>query len=854
MYICFKLIIVFLFTLLSHNAAGQMQYKKKLTDLDYKKWGTLWLTGLSGNGNWVSFEMTYENQIDTLFIRNTRNLRQYSFPKGTDGRFVGDRIFACRIPEERMELFDLKTGKTYMVPRVSKYEVMTGGKYIVTFHKGVLEIRDKTGKSFDSIAGVMEYAVHEKTNALLYATRNNVAIIDFKKYNRYVLATLSNSAQQLTWQLNGESVTYLEKDDSNDIHRLNFISLADKKLSTFDVSADTPFKIYERPAIKISASGKQVFVKVVPKLITQKSKANVEIWNGNDNCLYPEKERLAMYGDMPNLACWNPLEDTFKLVSTNELPEVMISADADYAILSNRYSYGRLPNYYQSVDYYLKDIQSEKQQLLLKQQSHDPNQIVFAPYKNKILYYKNRNWWLYDIASDTHLNITKEIVTKWDNTSENAQNQFAVYGNPGWTVDGRSVLLYDEFDLWEISIDGSQSKRLTKGREHGYIFRIAQLEFDTSAVNYDGRASAVIDITKPILLKASNQKDWSTGYFLYNISKGEQQLVYGSKQYGQIRKSLGGFAYINETFEQPPRLEFRSFQKNGAKIVFESNKQQSQYHFGKAELLHYKDAHDHDLKAALFYPANYNPTKKYPMIVYIYDTMSKNIHYYTNPTNLNAEGFNITNYTLNDYLVLLPDISYELGNTGISAASCVIAGVKQIIEKGIVDSGKIGLIGHSFGAYETNFILTQTNLFAAAVSGAGISDNISLYFNIGKNGFAIPDMWRFESQQWRMGKSLYEDPEGYLRNSPIMGAYKVITPLLLWTGKNDRSVPMNQSISYYLALRRLGQKCIFLAYPNEDHSLTIRENQADLTQRIFDWFDHFLRGNPSEWILKGTEN
>lgn len=163
------------------------------------------------------------------------------------------------------------------------------------------------------------------------------------------------------------------------------------------------------------------------------------------------------------------------------------------------------------------------------------------------------------------------------------------------------------------------------------------------------------------------------------------------------------------------------------------------------------------------------------------------------------------------------------------------------------------MFGHSFGGYETNFIISQTNIFAAAVSGAGISDIISMYFNIGKSFDFQSDMFRFENQQWRMGKSLYDDKEAYLRNSPIMHAENVKTPLLLWTGKNDRIVPWNQSISYYLALRKLGVKNEMLVYPDEEHSLANPSNQTDLSKRMMAWFDHLLKGYPEpEWISKET--
>lgn len=242
------------------------------------------------------------------------------------------------------------------------------------------------------------------------------------------------------------------------------------------------------------------------------------------------------------------------------------------------------------------------------------------------------------------------------------------------------------------------------------------------------------------------------------------------------------------------------------------------------------------------------------MVVHIYDVMSDELHQYVNPSFLNREGFNVINYTLNGYFVLMPDIIYQMGNPGSSAVDCVTAGVNAVTGKGLVDKDKIGLFGHSFGGYETNFIISQTNIFKAAVSGAGVSDIISYYFNISRNGYFQSDMWRFENQQFRIGKSLYEDKEAYVSNSPIMHAENVKTPLLLWAGKNDRIIPWNQSIAFYLALRKLEVPTQMLVYPDEDHSLENSENQKNLSQRMMEWFDYWLKGEAEfKAVSKETE-
>jgi dipeptidyl aminopeptidase/acylaminoacyl peptidase len=269
-------------------------------------------------------------------------------------------------------------------------------------------------------------------------------------------------------------------------------------------------------------------------------------------------------------------------------------------------------------------------------------------------------------------------------------------------------------------------------------------------------------------------------------------------------------------------------------------------------MIHYSNSIGQSLNGALFYPANYDPMQKYPMVVYPYEKQSRDLFQYENPSMLNMGGFNVTNFTTRGYFVLLPDIIHVKGDTGISALDCVVAATQKVIDMGIIDKDKIGLMGHSFGGYEANFIITQTDIFAAAVSGSGVSDMVSWYLTMGWNG-SKPDMWRSETQQWRMGKSFYDDQHAYYRNSPIVHALNIQTPVLLWSGKLDYQVDWHQNMEFYLALRRLGKKNIMLLYPDEGHVIFGVDNQIDLTNKTQDWFDYYLKDKKTtEWINKGV--
>lgn len=869
---CSSLVLdLFLLVLLSCSILGQAQQKKPLTEKDYDRWGTLEVKAISEKGKWVSYAMHYENHSDTLFVQSTDKNKRYVFPNGNDSHFGGEQLFAFLAPESKLKVLQLRKSKITVYNHVKRYELAMDGEYIITLNKGygeksLMRIRNQNGKVIDSIAGVTGYALNENRDALLYAStqpgHKQVEIIHFKPYSRVVVSVNNGSYFNLMWHKDSKSVAFLQETDSlSKAITVNYYRIADKKLFSLDYASKVGSKnteVFKETRFSISDDGTKVFFMVAKKKnpdATENPEAP-EIWKGTDKWLYADRQRQQAEGDIPKVALWYPDTGEFLQISNDELPAIMLSGQQQYAVLYNKFSYGLQSSYYEEADFYLTNLKDGSKELILKKQSVDPNQMGFDPFSNKILYYREKNWWIYDPVAKAHTNLTKKVVTSWDNYSTvDAPHQFGVYGNPGWSSDGKKVLLYDANDIWQVAIDGSSCTRLTRGREKNMVFRIPRIEFDWhSQTNYDRRESVLFDLSKELLLEARNTENWSTGYYIYNSRSGEKPLIYGTSKIDEIRKSKNStYIFQNQTFSQSPRLEFRKKNETVSKILFESNRQQNEYFFGKSELLYYTNNKGQKLKAALFYPAHYDPSKKYPMVVHIYDVMSDELHQYVNPSFLNPEGFNVTNYALNGYFVLMPDIIYKMGNPGSSAVDCVTAGVNAVIAKDIVDKDKVGLYGHSFGGYETNFIISQTNIFAAAVSGAGVSDIISYYFNISRNGDFRSDMWRFENQQFRIGKSLYEDKEAYISNSPIMYAENVKTPLLLWAGKNDRIIPWNQSVTYYLALQRLGVKNMLFAYPDEDHSLENAENQTDLSKRMMAWFDYFLKEKPTQsWISEGT--
>ena len=449
--------------------------------------------------------------------------------------------------------------------------------------------------------------------------------------------------------------------------------------------------------------------------------------------------------------------------------------------------------------------------------------------------------------------MTAGIVTEWDNSVIDEGTELQLFGQAGWTTSGL-LLCYDAHDIWAFSPDGTIRRRLTEGKENQLRYRLhSSAVKNVGPFNYSKSVLKIYDLSKTTFLEVRNMVTEAKGFYQLVPQQGLQvyameacsisKLLVASKDQSAV--------YVKQDFDRPPALFFRKGKTE--KLIVQSNPQHFTYHWGTSEVIYYQDSQGNFLKGALFYPASYEKGSTYPLIVSIYETLSQHVHTYENPSLHNGIGLNVSNFVTNGYAVLLPDIAYETGNPGKSATDCVIAAVTKVLSMGVADEKKIGLMGQSFGGYETNFIITQTDLFAAAVSGCSVGNPISNYFSFSIND-NLMEAWRYENQQLRMGFPFYENQGAYYANSPLHNATHITTPLLTWAGKLDTTVSPTQSETLYAALRRLNKEHIMLVYPNERHIFTNPNNQEDLTHKILDWFNHYLKGSQkASWMKPRSE-
>ena len=853
-------VILFLMTCLVN---GQVKKTKKLTEADFHLWSTLKGEAISDYGNWISYSVSYESGLDTLYIKNTNKEKKYAFAKGYNGRFRTEDWFGCITAENRFQLINLKTSEIQYSTDVKSFSFSNDGRYVILFctekeGKTKIIIKDFIGNIVELINHVTSYKFSPKDNVLAYCTtesnNNTVGLLHLGKEitQTTVVQNKGRSFENVIWEAEGKSIAFVSRLSSAEPFTADtvwFYQLEGKQLFQYDTTLektwdkDNILDANYTSSLGISNDGIRVFFMIKKKTNLQlvQNDLAVQVWNAKDKELFPFRQSYGITQNSSCLVYWEPENKFFSQIGDESHSVALMCSNEQFALVYDPDA--NKPTFKQEADrdYYLLDLKKGTKILFLKQQSANIGKLYFSPSGKYIAYFKEHHWWTYSFETGMHNNITRNTAVPFYDVSNDEPDDPNPYGYVGFTANDESIILYDQFDIWQFEINSAYAKKLTFGRENEQIFRIV----DTSKQHADGfvSKSKVVNLDADIILKIQTINNDKSGYFILDNKQKLQSIVYQPKLVGALLKAkeLNSFMYMQEDFNSPPTLIVKKSNEK-AKIIVKSNPQHHDYGWGKSQLVTYKNLNGIPLKGVLFYPFDYNPQQEYPMLVSIYQKQTKALHTYENPSLRNGSAFNVTYFTSLGYFVLLPDIVYEIGNPGYSAADCVIAATKSAIGTASIDKSKIGLIGHSFGGYETDFIITQTNLFSAAVAGSGVSDLTSGYLSV---NWANKNMnsWRYEYQQFRMRKPLHEDYETYQKNSPIHFVANVNTPLLSYTGSEDTQVNPYQSMEFYLALRRLQKEHVLLLYPKENHIIQGKENQIDLTYKISDWFGYYLKGN-----------
>jgi dipeptidyl aminopeptidase/acylaminoacyl peptidase len=466
-----------------------------------------------------------------------------------------------------------------------------------------------------------------------------------------------------------------------------------------------------------------------------------------------------------------------------------------------------------------------------------------SPGGKYLLYLKGDHYWTVDVASGKQTNITATIATSFvDRESDDTANHKPAFGNAGWTTGDAAVLLYDKLDVWEVKPDGTGAAKLTNGAAGEIRHRVVRLDPDAEWV----------DRSQPIYVSQFGLRSKKSGYAAIQGASTTSLVLLDKRVTGLAKaRRADRFVYASQDFTDSPDYFAGGASLADAKQITETNPFMREYAWGRAELIEYKNRQGVPLQATLLYPAGYTPGRKYPMVVYMYERLSDGLHQFSTPSE--RDYYNAAAFTSRGYFYLQPDIVFRPREPGLSVVDAVTPAVQRVIAMGMVDPANLGIIGHSWGGFDTAFLATHTKLFKAGVAGAAITDLVSNYGNHHWSA-GIAETDHIETGQQRMQVPLYEDLQAYIRNSALYTAHTMDTNLLLMTGDNDGTVHWHQSVALYNVARRAGRNVALLQYGGEDHGLRKRQNQIDYHHRIFEWFDHYLKGEPAAgWITSGEK-
>jgi dipeptidyl aminopeptidase/acylaminoacyl peptidase len=580
--------------------------------------------------------------------------------------------------------------------------------------------------------------------------------------------------------------------------------------------------------------------------------ARLDVWNYNDDYLSPEQlVRLANELKRSYLAVL-PKGDNHLIPLADENCEVVLPGEKGngrYALGAGSKGYRIQQQWEQSglEKIYLIDVTDGSRKLIGE---NIRGGATLSPGGKFALWYdwKGKNWYTYDIAAAKTSNITGGIHAPLFDEEDDHPDDPPPHGSMGWLENDRYVYIYDKYDIWQCDPTGSLPPvNLTRGRHNETTFRYVELD----------REDPVIHAAQWVLLNIFNHRDKTAGMEWFRIGATVSPDSTGWKTYPQSYNSFvkakksSVVAFLEGSFDRPYDVYVIDSINPAPRRLSHINPQQADYNWMTVELKHWKMFDGRTSEGLLYKPENFDSTKKYPILFYFYERDADNLYDYQNPGPDRAV-INIPYFVSNGYLVFDPNIYYKTGQPGEDAYNSVISAARYLSRFKWVDTTKMGLEGHSWGGYQVAYLVTRTHLFAAAEAGAPVANMTSAYGGI-RWGTGISREFQYEKTQSRIGSSLWQHPELYIKNSPLFRADKITTPLLMMHNDADGSVPWYQGIEFFSALRRLGKKAWLLEYNGEDHGLIERRNQKDWSLRMSQFFDYYLKGAPpARWITDGV--
>lgn len=738
-------------------------------------------------------------------------------------------------------LFNMKTGEMKSFNGVMEYTMSTNGKLLVY--------------EFDKVDSLNPSGLHAFNTETQASITLSTGLTDYKK------VSIDEAAEQLAFFATNSdkdaddkfwSVMYWDGNGSANI-------LADSTTTGIPEG----WMVGNNSSIRFSESGKRLYFGTAPKpmefeyesdtTILKEERPQVDVWSYNDPYIQPmqklqaNREKNRTYEVVYDLTA-NKLVQ----LEGTDLESVYVDYDNDrdffVAMDDQRYRTQYTWDTQTPRDYYKVDASTGQVQVLLE------GTVGFASLSpgGEYLYWFNQedgNYYTMNTESGKITNLTADMKISFADELHDSPSLAGSYGLAGWAPSDEAIYINDRYDIWKFEPEGKRAAvNLTAGhgRANKLVYRYQRLDREEDFINF----------REPAVLSVFNEWTKASGYAYGSMDDPKVPSTIVMKDmsvYGLMKAKEADRVLVRmSTYEEYPEVyAANNIDMDGLTKLTDLDAQEDPYNWGTAELIEFKSDYDGEtMQAILYKPENFDPNKKYPLIAYFYERRSDS--YYSHPSPApSASTVNIPYFVSNDYLVLVPDIKYEIGYPGKSAMDHVIPATKAVVAKGFVDEKKMAIQGQSWGGYQVAYIVTKTDMFAAAGAGAPVANMTSAYGGV-RWGSGMSRMFQYEKTQSRIGGTLWDKTDLYIENSPLFGVPNINTPLFIMHNDADGAVPWYQGIEFYMSLRRLQKPSWMVVYNDEDHNLRQRKNRKDLSVRMGQFFDHFLKDAPMpEWMAYG---
>ena len=882
--------LAFVACLGSLSPAFAQNASKSLTVDDLVTWQRITDREISDNGKWVACKMEPWEGDATVYLYAAQGQETATFSPAdkfafsassgylvvtqTPGKSTVDSLKVLKTKEDKMPMNTLViysvAGKKETIDSLKTFKLADEADWIA-YQRGrkdsTLYVRSLDGSKTFQFPTVTDFQFAKKSGMLYYTSaaegEAGIFTLNPEKGSPALIKEGKGVFKQTTFDEKGERLAFLYCADKDSSYKALSLWLSEhnapaKEIATRGNKAfPAEWVINENGMLQFSKSASRLFFGTSPeprqKDTTQlaENRPNVQVWSWDEPVQYTvqnynkEKDLKKSYQAVYNLGNGSIFQ-----LANEELPNIQLGNEGDAALAllstSRPYSLSSMWEARTRSDYYTVSLDNGERKQIAQA---DYGRFRLSPQGKYAYWYGETDscWYTIAFAEGKQYRLTTpESFPAWDEENDVPNHPYA-HGAAGWTANDQNLLIYDRYDIWKFDPTAATSPiNLTvNGRKEKLSYRLEQLD----------KEARFIDLGKPQLLKGFNETTKGYGFYNARLSApaAPKTLLAGNYMLRSINKAKNtdDVIYTMETFQQYPDIHYSTLAFKKSVQLTHGDKQQEGFIWGTAELVSWISLDGRPLEGVVYKPANFDPNKKYPMMVNFYERNSETLYNYRMPEP-HRSTIDYHLYNSNEYVIFNPDIRYVDGYPGESCYNCLMPGITMMIAKGYINEKGIGAQGHSWGGYQVAYLATRTNLFSAIESGAPVVNMFSAYGGI-RWGSGMARSFQYEHTQSRLGATPWSSPLRYLENSPLFTMDKVQTPILIMHNDADGHVPWYQGIEYFVAMKRLGKPCWLLNYTGEPHWPMHMANRIDFQRRMFQFFNHYLKNQKMpKWMSEGV--